>query len=346
MGKRKSDQPTPQAQDQVSQAQDVTGSEPAKIEPPSDVGAPPAREAVKIEAPDFVPSPSIAAAPADAVTPLPPAPPIVAIDAPKADAPQVEAADDAPPVASPKPIVLYRMSPRDETSAGEDATTAETTAGAAKASWPWLKLRRVTPLAASIAIAAAVGAMAGSAGTAGLGGLWASPQAPVKSADMRPLRDTIAHLNTELAALKASIENSGRTSNVQLTKLGDRLERVERAQVEPAAKLAKLTDAVDRIEHHTPAATSSAHDVTGSITAPATQPATAALPTRPGNPPILDGWFVRGVYNGAALIQTRYGGVIEVERGDNLPGLGRIENIRRQDGRWVVVTSRGMIIMR
>jgi hypothetical protein len=29
-----------------------------------------------------------------------------------------------------------------------------------------------------------------------------------------------------------------------------------------------------------------------------------------------------------------------------LPGLGRIENIRRQDGRWVVVTSKGLILAR
>jgi hypothetical protein len=61
---------------------------------------------------------------------------------------------------------------------------------------------------------------------------------------------------------------------------------------------------------------------------------------------VLDGWIVRRVYNGAALIQGRFGGVIEVEPGDNLPGLGRIETIRRQDGRWVVLTSRGMIVAR
>jgi hypothetical protein len=365
MGKRKSDQPTPPAQDQASPAQDVTGSGPAMIATPSDAGAPPATEGVKIEAPERVPSPSIAAGSADSVTPLPPVPFVAAVDAPKAEAPQdeapqaeaprveasevvapeAEATDNAPPVVPPKSIVLYGMSPRDETSAAEDTTTAETTAGTAKTSSPWLKMRRVTPLAASIAIAAAVGAMAGSATTAGVSGLWANPQAPAKSADVRPLHDTITRLNSELAALKASIENSGRTSNAQFTKLGDRLERVERGQAEPAAKLTKLTDAVDRIEHRTPAATSTSHDVTGAITAPATQPG-ATSPTRPGNPPILDGWFVRGVYNGAALIQTRYGGIIEVERGDNLPGLGRIENIRRQDGRWVVVTSRGMIVTR
>jgi hypothetical protein len=207
-------------------------------------------------------------------------------------------------------------------------------------------MRRLTPLAASIAIAAAIGAMAGSATTAGLGGLWAQPPAPAKTADMRPLRDTITRLNTELAALKSSIDNSGRVSNAQFSKLGDRLDRVERGQAEPVAKLAKLTDAVDRIEHRAPAATTStANDITGSIAAPATRPA-ATSTARPASPPVLDGWFVRSVYHGAALIQTRYGGVLEVEPGDNLPGLGRVENIHRQDGRWVVVTSRGMIVAR
>jgi len=55
---------------------------------------------------------------------------------------------------------------------------------------------------------------------------------------------------------------------------------------------------------------------------------------------------VRSVYNGAALIQSRVGGVMEVEPGDNLPGLGRIEKIHRQDGKWVVVTSKGLIVTR
>jgi hypothetical protein len=347
MGKRKGDQPTPtpQAPDQSSQAKDLAATEPAAIATSSDASAAPATEAVKAEAPA-----SPVAATADAATPLPSAPSFVTSDAPKLDASQSEAADTEPPAAPPKPIVLYRMAPRDEASAAEDA---ETSAAAAESPSSWQKMRRIAPLAASIAIAAAVGAMAGSAATAGLGGLRASPAAPTKSADIRPLRDTIAHLNTEVAALKASIDTSGRTSHAQLTKLGDRLDRVERAQAEPTAKLSKLAEAVDRIEHRpsAPANTAhsapaiSAHDVTGSIAAPATQPA-AAPAARASNPPVLDGWFVRSVYHGAALIQTRYGGIIEVEPGDNLPGLGRIENIHRQDGRWVVVTSRGRIVAR
>jgi hypothetical protein len=52
---------------------------------------------------------------------------------------------------------------------------------------------------------------------------------------------------------------------------------------------------------------------------------------------------VRRVFDGAALVESRHG-VIEVEPGDNLPGIGRIQEIKRQDGRWVVVTAKGLIM--
>jgi len=57
----------------------------------------------------------------------------------------------------------------------------------------------------------------------------------------------------------------------------------------------------------------------------------------------VPGWAVRDVYRGVAMLQSRMGGMVEVEAGDVLPSLGRIEAIRRQDGRWVVITSKGMI---
>jgi hypothetical protein len=332
MGKRKADQPNSPAE----QADIFTGSEPAKLEAPSTEAAPPSENVAKIEAPDLVPT-TPSAPQADAVTPPAVPPPVAATEAP-----QVEAASSAPPEAPSVQTLPATIMPfRDETEPSEPSASAAST------SWAWLKMPGVTPLAASITIAAVVGAMAGSVATAGFGGLWASPPPSSKTADSRPLRDTIAHLNNELAALKASIENSGRTTTAQFSKLGDRLDRVEHAQAEPAAKLTKLAEAVDRIEHRTPASATTSHDVTGSIATPPqlSQPATAA-PVRPVGPPIIDGWIVRSVYNGAALIQARYGGLIEVEPGDSLPGLGRIENIHRQDGRWVVVTSKGMIVAR
>jgi hypothetical protein len=241
--------------------------------------------------------------------------------------------------------------PLDEVRPGApEAPTAATTTTNVTEFPAWARARRLLPFAASIAIAAAAGAMAGTLATAGLNAIWAGTPAATQTADAKPLHDAIARLNAELAALKSAIDTSGKTSSAQLIKLSDRFDKYERAQAEPAAKLAKLTDAVDRIEHRTPTAQAmAARDVTGSIAAPtvaapATQP--ASEPAKASGPPVLDGWKVRSVYNGAALIQGRLGSVVEVEPGDTLPGLGRIETIRRQDGRWVVVTSKGLIVAR
>ena len=61
--------------------------------------------------------------------------------------------------------------------------------------------------------------------------------------------------------------------------------------------------------------------------------------------PTLEGWVLRDVANGAALIEGRRG-MFEVYAGDPIPGLGRVDAIRRQDGRWVVVTGKGLIVAR
>ncbi len=60
-------------------------------------------------------------------------------------------------------------------------------------------------------------------------------------------------------------------------------------------------------------------------------------------PAVVEGWVVRKVRDGAALVEGRYG-IIEIEPGDDLPGVGRIQDIRREDGRWVVVTPKGLIL--
>ena len=59
----------------------------------------------------------------------------------------------------------------------------------------------------------------------------------------------------------------------------------------------------------------------------------------------MEGWVLRDVAYGGALIESRRG-VYEVYAGDAVPGLGRVDAIRKQDGRWVVVTSKGLIAAR
>ena len=53
--------------------------------------------------------------------------------------------------------------------------------------------------------------------------------------------------------------------------------------------------------------------------------------------------MLRSVSDGVALVEGRHG-IIEIEPGDSLPGIGRIHEIKRQDGHWVVVTPKGLIV--
>jgi hypothetical protein len=139
----------------------------------------------------------------------------------------------------------------------------------------------------------------------------------------------------------------------QFNKTSDRLDKVEKAQAEPAAKLAKLSEAVDKLRATPPAVPAAvaaaipvaAKDVTGSVTPPATAAPAAQAKTEVGRLPTVDGWVLRDVANGGALIESRRG-IYEVYAGDPIPGVGRVDAIRKQDGRWVVVTSKGLIVAR
>ena len=50
------------------------------------------------------------------------------------------------------------------------------------------------------------------------------------------------------------------------------------------------------------------------------------------------------LFDGRAMVEHDRLGFYEVVPGANLPGIGRVETIKRQDGRWVVVTPKGLIL--
>jgi hypothetical protein len=58
---------------------------------------------------------------------------------------------------------------------------------------------------------------------------------------------------------------------------------------------------------------------------------------------VLPDWIVREARGGRALVENRYGGMFDIATGSVLPGLGRVESVKRQDGQWVVVTAHGVI---
>jgi hypothetical protein len=224
-----------------------------------------------------------------------------------------------------------RMEPRSPRAAAP-ASPGITPLAAPAAGHASRKFSKFTLLAASIVLASALGAMAGVLGATGvarLAPLFGDETAPAPEAPS--LQAALAELRSEVAALKVSVDATSRTTGTQYNKLVERFDRAERAQ-----SAATKTDAAY------------AKETTGSITPPnaaATPlPVPAPSPTvAPAPSTTVQGWAVRDVYRGVAMLQSRMGGMVEVEPGDVLPGLGRIESIRRQDGRWVVMTSRGMI---
>jgi hypothetical protein len=199
---------------------------------------------------------------------------------------------------------------------------------------------RFAMLAASLAAAAALGAFAGSLSATGIGHFWpggAANSTMAASGSPQAAKAEVA----ELSALKASLDGASHSANGQLARLAERLDRIERAQAEPAAKLAHIAEAVDRLEKKNAAASAAvaAPETTGSISVGL--PASSAETKPPEN--VLRDWIVQDVRGGRALIGNRYGGIFDITTGSVLPGLGRVETIKRQDGQWVVVTARGLI---
>jgi len=76
-----------------------------------------------------------------------------------------------------------------------------------------------------------------------------------------------------------------------------------------------------------------APETTGSVS-----PAERAAPPRK----VVKGWSVRQAYEGIAILQGP-NGVIEAVLGQQVPGLGRIEEIKNENGRLVVESSGGVI---
>jgi len=174
---------------------------------------------------------------------------------------------------------------------------------------------RFLMLAASVAFAAAFGSFIGSVSGSGLVRFLSPAPQPAASVGLTTdaMRDLKLEL-TELAAIKSNLDTTTRSTSTGLAKLSDRLDKLDQR--------------------------SASIETTGSITtaSAAPQPAPPKVADR-----ILQDWTVQDVQSGRALVQNRYGGMFDVGEGSMLPGVGRIDSIKRQDGQWVVLTERGTI---
>jgi hypothetical protein len=184
---------------------------------------------------------------------------------------------------------------------------------------------RYAVLAASITIAAALGSVAGALTGAVL--MRSEPATSIeRTVTADALNTTLTQLSADLTSLKAALDSGSKATNTQLSKLSERVERAEKSQAEAAQKTARLLETPK-----SPAQIPT--DVTGSI-----------VEKQQVRPPIVEGWVIRDIFDGRAMVESRSHGIYEVGPGAPLPGVGKVEAVRRQDGRWVVVTPKGLIV--
>jgi hypothetical protein len=179
--------------------------------------------------------------------------------------------------------------------------------------------RRRAALAATIMLAAGFGAAIGAVANRAPQQV---PQPPQRDAAMveqnQALQRSVAKLNKDIVTLKSNLDSATRDSKTQIAKATE-----------------TLTERIDR-----------AVETTGSIGKPATTPAATekaeAAPIPTPRPAIVQGWSVREAPNGRVFVENR-GELYRVVPGVPLPGLGRVESIRREGMNLVVVTSKGLI---
>jgi hypothetical protein len=180
--------------------------------------------------------------------------------------------------------------------------------------------------------------------------------------EIADLRNTIKALETRLKAYSSSRGKQIAEANAALamiqesvTKVGEEVSRKMRSQSDLEAKINEMSEIVRRGERQkllrvtgtqlsgsNKQITATAHS--GLIPSPR-RPVVAHNESAGVKQPVEEGYVVRTVADGVAFIQDR-SGIIEVEVGDSVPGLGAVKQITQKDGRWSVVTSRGTILSR
>ncbi|MBB3017193.1 hypothetical protein FHR70_000233 [Microvirga lupini] len=177
-------------------------------------------------------------------------------------------------------------------------------------------------------------------------------------------QEILARLSSDLETLRNTamafreIEHTASTAaKSEQATLTDKVDRLTISLQEPAKKLSSLEGRLDKMESQImttlaalntkPAAPAPA--AAAAAATPAAAPVTEAAARedapapKPAKSEPVDGWVLREVYNGAALVESRNRRLYEVMPGGILPGVGKVEAIERRGTRWVVLTDKGFI---
>lgn len=151
---------------------------------------------------------------------------------------------------------------------------------------------------------------------------------------MAQLRRNVAALSNELATNRAALDAANKAASDRLGRVVQSLDRVERDQSASATKIERLSEQKAQVARTVPATPPA--EITGTVQPPPPRPASARRE-------VIAGWHVRRAYEGVAILEGQPG-VIEAVLGQDVPNLGRIEEIKYENGRWQVLTSKGVIL--
>jgi hypothetical protein len=192
-----------------------------------------------------------------------------------------------------------------------------------------------------LAAATIIAAVLGGAATA----YFSAPRVDTAAvAERHTMQLAIARLSREVGTLKselATASKSARAQTAQLTKLNETLsEKLSRESAVVTGSIFAPRTTASKTEAQ-PAATSQPAAV--QTAAPLPLPRPSAEIAANNEPAIVQGWWVVGARRG--LVYVRSGrDIFGVAPGARLPGVGLVEDVRRQDGEWIVVTRRGLIV--
>jgi hypothetical protein len=174
------------------------------------------------------------------------------------------------------------------------------------------------------------------------------------SAEIRNLRDTVAQLRRQVSGvsesvdgLRTSVDLSNKATTDRFGRFAENLDRIERASSSSTAKLDRLAQAQvavsgpamsppQPVAQSMPVMASAASGVDSTGSVPPHERASA--PKK-----VVKGWSVRQAYEGIAILQGP-NGLVEAVLGQQVPGLGHIEEIKNENGRLVVLSSSGAIL--
>src|SRR5450759_3867322 len=179
-------------------------------------------------------------------------------------------------------------------------------------------------LAASVTFAAALGAVVGALASGG----YSTPARPDVAAieQNKAMQQSIDRLGKEVSTLKANLEQANKSAHIQIAKISERLEHAT----------AEVTGAISAPQTTAPVLTP--------LPSPRPAPRIAAVePPPPARPSVVAGWTIRDTRNGNVYVEN-HGELYQVVLGAPLPGLGPVQSVKRQDGRWVVLTPKGIIV--